>query len=197
MPEFFMIDLDECERTETPFVSGFIQAMFFTEQSCFSSNEWFDPETQESIEQGQSDGNLPDDVGYSNIHPDSLAKIREFCQRKQSEMKLLLDESYKRNGYSEERAGMDLFYTYQGHGVGYWDRDELSDNSGEYERLTSLMVASRDNPTAWNEALRQREALPSDLGERLASACGRGEISPFFGGHSTYGDAPFVHIDMY
>jgi hypothetical protein len=162
MPEFILEGRDTAKRTESAFVLGFIEAMFFTESSpAYMSDEWFTAECKHAQEEGQSDGTLPGDVGYEDLHPDALKSIREFCERKQAKMADLLALAYERD-YDEEQAGRDLWFTYNGHGVGYWDRKPL-DADG--------------------------------LGDRLSKACGRGELSPWFGDHVTYGDAPFVHLD--
>lgn len=211
MPEFIMEGRDHAARAESPFVYGFIEAMFFTECSpAYCAEEWFSDECKAAVEAGQSDGSIPGDVGYTDLHPDGLKAIRAFCSMMQGHMHGLLLEAYsahwknaamsegwsrnRHNGYfigpvghetrmadyeswrelcecegiepgeeyDETQAGRDLFYTYVGHGVGYWDREQLK----------------RDG-----------------LGNRLSDECGRGEISPFFGGHATYGDAPFVHVE--
>lgn len=165
MPEFVMEGRDHAARAESPFVYGFIEALFFTECSpAYCAEEWFSDECRRAVEEGQADGSLPGDVGYTDIHPDSLAAIRKFCRTMQGHMSGLLRQAYERDGYDETQAGRDLLYTYVGHGVGYWDRKELEADG---------------------------------LGRKLTDACGRGEVNPFFGGHVTYGDAPFVHVDMY
>lgn len=150
------------EFSETPFVMGFIEAMFFTECGSIASADFFTAESQSAIAEGQ-DSALPCDVGYTDLHPDSLNTIRNFCAKKQIEMNDLFQRAYECEEYDESQAGHDLFMTYQGHGVGFWDRSELK----------------RDG-----------------LGDALATACGRGEITPFFGGHVVYGDEPFVHVEI-
>lgn len=80
MTEFVMEGRDECAREESEFVLGFIEALFFTEtSSSWDSSDWFSDECKEALEQGTSGGSIPGDVGYSNIHPDSLAAIRSDC----------------------------------------------------------------------------------------------------------------------
>lgn len=162
MPEFILNGRDNAAKAESPFVLGFIEAMFFTESSCYDSSVWNDDETQEALREGQADGSIPNDMGYDDLEPGSLEAIRKFCNAKCLELGPLLVEALNRPGYDETQAGRDLWYTYNGHGVGYWDR----------------------------------EALEADgLGDKLSKACGRGEISPFFGDHVEFGNAPFVHVD--
>jgi hypothetical protein len=41
------------------------------------------------------------------------------------------DEAIERTGYDASRLGHDLWLTRNGHGAGFWDRDELDDPEGE------------------------------------------------------------------
>lgn len=197
MPEFSINGLSQCIADESEFVAGFIQAMFFTEVcSGIDMADWNYPESQEDIREGRADGSLPSDCGYENLHPDSLKLIREFCERKQKEMAPLLALAYEREGYDAERAGMDLLYTFVGHGVGYWSRPELDligDEKAEYERLSSIMVECGIGSPERDSALSERNKLIS-LGDKLTEACGSGEVNPWFGDHVDYGNAPFVHV---
>ena len=130
MPKFILIDKPEAEQTESAFTFGFIEALFFTETSpAYDSAEWLSPECQEAQEAGQADGTLPGDVGYTDLHSESIARIRAFCEAFQRDNAELLTEAYARDGYSEEQAGRDLWFTSQGHGVGFWSRTELEDKS--------------------------------------------------------------------
>lgn len=58
MPQFVMEGTDHAIRQESEFVFGFIEAMFFTNQSCFDSEQWKTDEAQEAIREGQA--TLPD-----------------------------------------------------------------------------------------------------------------------------------------
>jgi hypothetical protein len=166
MPEFIMNDIDASRTSETPFVVGFIEVLFFTESSpVYDSADWFSAATQKAIEEGQADGNIPGDTGYLDIHPDSLLIIREFCEAWQAKHAGLLARVFAETDYAEDQCGRDFFYVHAGHGVGFADRTELDDRP--------------------------------DLVEALTAAAGRGEINPWFGGHVTYGDAAFVHVDLY
>jgi hypothetical protein len=50
--------------------------------------------------------------------------------------------------YDDSQAGRDLYFTYAGHGVGYWDRDQLdSDNLGN--RLSDACGRGEINLTAY------------------------------------------------
>lgn len=136
MPEFILEGRDHAARAESHFVLGFIEAMFFTECSpAYMSDEWLSDECREAQEQGQADGTLPGDVGYCDLHQDSLKAIRAFCEAFQRDNAALLAQAYARPGYDETQAGRDLWFTSNGHGVGYWDRTEL-DAEGLGQKLS-------------------------------------------------------------
>lgn len=168
MPEFILEGRDHAARAESPFTLGFIEALFFTNtESSVDSSDWFTPETIEARKNGQL-SELPSDVGYSELHPDSLAAIRADCEAWQAANAELLVLAYA-TGYDEAQAGRDYWSTRNGHGVGFWSRDEL-DGETDADGLT--------------------------IGERLANACPCNEVNPFFGDHVTHGAAPFVHVDL-
>lgn len=97
------------------FTQGYIEAMFFTE--CHADN----PELE--------------DATFSDLAPETIAACVAQCARFQEKYASLLVEAYGR-GYSEEQAGHDFWFTQNGHGVGFWDREELS--AGELgERLSA------------------------------------------------------------
>jgi hypothetical protein len=192
MPEFILNDHAQAERAESPFVLGFIEAMFFTESdSSIGAVDWFGDDVQVDLIEGRLDGGLPCDVGYSDIHPDSLAAIRTYCGKFIAANSALLAEAYSRPDYDEAQAGRDLWFTVNGHGVGFWDREAL-EPQGEEWKATQIPC---DRWTPEISATRERLKAES-LGERLSKACGRGEINPFFGDHLTHGSAPFVHVDF-
>ena len=164
MPEFILEGRDHAARAESKFVLGFIEALFFTECSpAYSASEWLSAECREAQEQGQADGTLPGDVGYCDLHPDSLAKIRAFCETFQGDNAALLAQAYARPDYDETQAGRDLWFTSQGHGVGFWDRAVL-DAEG--------------------------------LGDKLSDATRCHEAQVWFADHVTYGNAPFVYMEI-
>ena len=146
----------------SPFVRGYIEAMFFTNEATgIPMAEWWDEETQDDLREGRTDGVLPCDVGFSDLHPDSLAIIHSDCHDFERTAAKWLSMARAR-GYDRERAGNDFWYTRNSHGVGFWDRDVL-DADGVGEALTAIAQEF-------------------------------GEVNPWFAGHVTYGDAPFVHV---
>ena len=176
MPEFIMEGRDHAARAESPFVLGFIEAMFFTECSpAYMSDEWLSDECKEAQEQGQADGTLPGDVGYCDLHPDSLAKIRAFCETFQRDNAALLAQAYARPDYDETQAGRDLWFTSQGHGVGFWDRKQLDcpGHVGTGHVGPGLSIA-----------------------QSLSDAARYHEANVWFADHVTYGNAPFVQVEI-
>lgn len=126
MAEFILEGRDHAARAESDFVLGFIEAAFFTScDTAWTIEEWRLPECRHRLEEGTLDGVIPSDAGYMEIHPDSLAEIRTFCQSWQDVNAPLLRRAYGREGYTEAQAGRDLWFTMNGHGVGFWDREAL------------------------------------------------------------------------
>ena len=124
MPDFVMEGRDHAARAESDFVLGFIEAMFFTETShTFDSSDWFTDERRAASEDGQADGELPGDVGYTDLHPDALEAIRADCEAWQKKHAALLTLAEGIHGYDMQRAGSDYWFTRNGHGVGFWDSD--------------------------------------------------------------------------
>ena len=125
MPEFVMNGKDAKEFKALPeMVQGFLEAMFWTNEACESSAKWWKKSTQNRLTEGQLDGDLPNDVGFLELHPDALAKIINYCSDFEVKAHDLLEQAYERD-YSESQAGHDLWLTSNGHGSGFWDRNEL------------------------------------------------------------------------
>ena len=182
MPEFVMEGRDHAARAESDFVLGFIEAMFFTEVGHVAAEDWFSTDPEERTK----DGSLPCDVGYADLHPDSLAAIRADCAAWQKKHAgLLYFACGFMSGYDETQAGRDYWFTRNGHGVGFWDREELRRD-----------MARRPDGTLTDTG--EDEGLPflASLGDMLADAARYNEAHLFFGDHVDHGDAPFVHVDL-
>jgi hypothetical protein len=149
MPQFEMETDGEVQGLEfadlSPFVQGYLEAMFFTNEATgISMVDWTDPEVQHDIREGYADGDLPADAGFSDIYPGSLKTAIEECEAFQKEAKALLDLAYQRT-YDEAQAGRDFWFTRCGHGVGYWDRDELdADDLGDKLTAVAETYGNRD-----------------------------------------------------
>ena len=75
--------------------------------------------------------------GTKDLAPETLEKIISDCAKLQSE-----NETPNYGGgewTNEERAGHDFWLTRNGHGVGFWDRDELDEAT--QTRLTDASEA--------------------------------------------------------
>lgn len=159
-------------------VRGYIEALFFTDSEHGSTRDadggraW-NPET---------DSSLPGDVAFADLDGAALARILDDCHAFEAQAADLL-ELADANGYDSEQAGRDFWFTRNGHGVGFWDREALEPDSEEYERLTDEMRANRDDDTAWGAALAKRDALKAEsLGERLSKlARGFREVDSYLG----------------
>lgn len=145
MPEFIMEGRDHATRNESSFVYGFIEALFFTETSHYTSDVWFNDETQKAIEEGTSDGNIPADCGYSELADSSLELIRKFCDEWRNANAAAIAEILERNpDYDETQFGRDFFYEHVGHGIGFSDRDEL--DSDDADKLSDMAGHGEVNP---------------------------------------------------
>lgn len=135
MPEFIMDREGTVNGQEfadlSDFEQGYLEAMFFTNCSCIAMVEFASDESQARIREGQADGDIPADSGFGDIHPDSMIKTHFDCADFQSKASALLSIAYSRD-YEEAQAGRDFWYTRNGHGVGFRDRDELrADDLGD------------------------------------------------------------------
>ena len=146
MPQFHLIDRDAATFADLPlFVQGYVEAMFWTEDAPgVDTEEFLTDEYQEAMAEGQCDGTIPGDVGFNELHPDFLATILRECETFQKENAADLAEAYDRDGYTPERAGHDYWLTRNGHGTGFWDRDEL-DADGLGDRLSDAARYSEVN----------------------------------------------------
>jgi len=96
------------------FVAAYIECAFFTD-------------TGEG-DQPPADGELAE-----SARADATFDCGHFVDEARS----LLEEAVTRVGYDSTRAGHDFWYTRNGHGVGYWGRDELSED-GLGDRLSEI-----------------------------------------------------------
>lgn len=128
MPQFVMNESDDPDFLALDeFTRGYIQAIFFTECGGSIEDGGFDPE---------NGSQLPDEAGFLSLTRDALEAIKADCNGFQDANKELIAKAIGhtlRNGkaYDMEQAGIDFWYTRNGHGVGYWDREfpgELGDD---------------------------------------------------------------------
>jgi len=116
MPEF-ILDRGSPEASrkfseQSYFVQGYIEAMFFTNT-------------------GTGDDEDLKDATVAELSPEAWRAIITDCTAFQDQASALLEQAYAR-GYEEDQAGRDYWFTRNGHGVGFWDREVLeADDLGE------------------------------------------------------------------
>lgn len=98
------------------FAQGYIEAMFFTEQD----------EVQ--------------DTGFNELSQTALATIVSECELFQKHNEAALHVCYALD-YGERQAGADFWFTRNGHGVGYWDREQLETVPEQRDTLTDAAHA--------------------------------------------------------
>jgi hypothetical protein len=73
-----------------------------------------------------------------DLAPEAMAEAKTDCAGFQSSFASLLRQAYasKSVDYDETRAGADFWFTRNGHGVGFWDRDlgDIGDKLGDMAR---------------------------------------------------------------
>jgi hypothetical protein len=113
MPEFHSDAADKAGEKLSPFVAAYIEAAYFTSTG---DNDEPNSEAELSV-QGR-------DLAISDC--------TEFVLLAHAH----LDEVYANFPYDEASAGRDFWYTRNGHGVGFWDRDlgDLGDVLSELAR---------------------------------------------------------------
>lgn len=131
MPQYYLPESNEPDFLALdPFTRGYIECLFFTNVSNIPMSEIHSEESQELIREGMADGELPEDAGFLDLHPDTLASIINECAKFQADNADLLDQAYElKRGFGEggypynrEYMGHDFWFTRNGHGVGFWDR---------------------------------------------------------------------------
>ena len=152
MPEF-ILDMGSSEGAKQfseldSFTRGYIEAAFFTET-------------------GTRDDEELEDATFSDVAPDSLAAVIQDCADWHAANSELLDLAYSRD-YSPEQAGRDYWFTRNGHGVGFWDRDALEIEV--YKGADGLELADES-------AARWEGAQPlGKLGDLLSDRCRYREV---------------------
>lgn len=107
MPEFQMPKGDKPATFDklAPFVRGYLEALFFTD--C-----------------GPDSDDLKD-ATFADMASHTVAYIVKDCETWQATNAALLALAYERD-YDAEQAGRDYWFTRNGHGVGFWDREALN-----------------------------------------------------------------------
>lgn len=166
------------------FTQGYIEALFFTEEEslCEESNgARHMPDVAVNTVTMESHFVGGDSFGFSDLAPGALADVIADCEAFQRDNAATLAEAYTRD-YDAAQAGRDYWFTRNGHGVGFRDRDALEPESAEYDRLTNAMVDARRSNGDWDALLSQRNRLKAEsLGERLSAACRHQGVDAYLG----------------
>lgn len=167
------------------FTRGYIEALFFTE--CDPSINAAD------VKPGHEflDGSIPADVGFSDLAPETLARIITDCSGFQVDNATALAAAVHA-GRPMDHLGHDFWLTRCGHGAGFWDRKELEPAGEEWDATCERLRAAADGfsdardpaqSAAYSAALGDRERLKADsLGMRLSAAAeAAGNVDAYFG----------------
>lgn len=111
MPEFILDMGDNVAARRfnklSPFVQGYIEALFFTDT-------------------GDRDDDGLENASFAELSRASIARIKAECGAWQHANAGLLALAYASDDYDEEQAGRDYWFTRNGHGVGFWAREQLT-----------------------------------------------------------------------
>lgn len=144
MPEYIMPDKESSDfQALDEFTRGYTEALFFTEEERLA-------EESENLESGKpmftrESGKLgtvwiPGNIGFELLSPEALEKIKADCESFQGKNKNWLESAYSisEDKYTPNQAGIDFWFSRNGHGAGYFDRknviadtaDKLQDSCG-------------------------------------------------------------------
>jgi hypothetical protein len=117
------------------FTQGYIEALFFTSEAPgVTTEEW-------QATEDHPEGSIPGDVGFSDLAPETLAAViadcaafqkkkvlaLACCQMTEEEREELAEHGHGPGWDSESETardlGRDFWFTRNGHGVGFWDKD--------------------------------------------------------------------------
>ena len=168
MPQFIL----QTSPEDTAFAAlsevaqGFIEAMFFTEQctasvildfsgdtveSRYASDledretaptieNWNNPEIQQALREGTLDGYIPYDCDTSHVSAHALNKVSQMMDTFMERNADLANAAIE--AYGADRLGNDLWYTFNGHGVGFSDRAELDIPWTDTQTLAEALTAT-------------------------------------------------------
>lgn len=110
MPKFILGqgDADTSRRFNAldDFTQGYIEAMFFTSTGSGNDDDM-------------------EDATVAEMALETWQKIIDDCTKWQRQNTTILALAAQQPGYGMMKAGRDYWYTRNGHGVGFWDREEL------------------------------------------------------------------------
>lgn len=156
MPEFVLNGghLPEFRKLDS-FVRGYIEALFFTENAPNVDMVKWEHLGESAGE--IAEGRFPSDCGFDDLAESTLARIIADCEAFQNAHREDLDEltdNGRSDGYDEESAGRDFWYSRNGHGCGYFDRTKFGEAA---ERLQAAC--------AWNGPFGEQDIYYGDDGK--------------------------------
>lgn len=108
------------------FHRAFIACCLEIEASCYDSGNFFTPEAQKEVEEGQADGCLPRDADAWDLSEGCRRNLFNYADAFYRANQKALDAAFTRfPGYGAEQAGYDLLLSSTGHGTGFRDRKAL------------------------------------------------------------------------
>ena len=128
------------------FAKGYVEAMFFTNGDTGDERE-----------------DRLNEMGVERLTRASVAMIEEVCDTFQTEHADLLMLAYAAGEYTPEQAGRDFWFTRQGHGTGFWAREQLDDSCALWRELGRPRIGE----PGWDEYTRRKDPT---LGEKLTEA---------------------------
>lgn len=111
MPEF-VLDMGDDDAARLfddldEFTQGYVEAMFWTDTGSDYEEEELDR------------------ASFAELAPEALATIARECIEWQNKNYGALRLACLQDGYDMQQAGVDFWLTRNGHGAGFWDREEL------------------------------------------------------------------------
>lgn len=102
MPQYEMpLGRQQTWQALDEFTQGYWEAAFFTSQETIS------------------------DLTFADVSKTAYDRAVADCEKFQADNAELLADAYAKPDYSAVQAGRDFWFTRNGHGVGYWDREQL------------------------------------------------------------------------
>lgn len=91
----------------SPFVQGYIEAAFFTSTGPDNAEEGLEH------------------ASFAELAIPAINRIVKECEAWERQNASVLALAYASDDYEEIQAGRDYWFTRNGHGVGFWDREAL------------------------------------------------------------------------
>ncbi len=141
------------------FAKGYVEAMFFTNGDTGDERE-----------------DLLNELGVERLTREAVKVIAIDCADFETRARELLALAYTRD-YDDVQAGRDFWFTRQGHGCGFWDRDTLKVDV--FETASGDLCAREDFDGS--EATGSLVGVLGELLTRVAKASGEADVEVWRG----------------